>query len=128
MKPQNGFTLIELLIVITLIGILSAIAYPSYQNSLMKGRRGSAQAFLMDVMQREQQYLLDNRSYTDSLTTLGLSVPADVSGDYNVTLVIAAGPPPTVTATATPITGGRQVSDGALTINNAGNKTPATKW
>jgi len=75
----RGFTLIELMVTVAVVGILSAIAYPSYQNAIIKNRRASAQAHLADIAQREQQYLIDNRSYTDSLTTLSVTTPTDVS-------------------------------------------------
>ena len=55
-RSNKGFNLIELMIVVAIIGILAAIAYPSYTNSMIKGSRGAAQAFMMEVAQRQQQY------------------------------------------------------------------------
>lgn len=126
-KTTSGFTLIELIIAVTIVGILAAIAFPSYQSYMIKGRRASAQTFLMDVAQREQQYLLDSRAY-GTLANLGLTTPADVSQFYTVTVTVTAGPPPTFTATATPIAGSVQETDGALAINDRNQKSPAGYW
>lgn len=126
MKKPAGFSLIELLIVVVIIGVLAAIAFPSYQSYMMKGKRSSAQAHLMDIAQRQQQYLLDARSYAPDLATLNLTTPSNVSTYYTITFTVAAGTPPSFTITATPI--GTQVTDGTLTINSAGVKTPADKW
>jgi type IV pilus assembly protein PilE len=62
MKRPKGFSLIELMIVVAVVAILAMIAYPSYQDQMRKSRRGSAQAFMMDVAQRQQQRFLDTRS------------------------------------------------------------------
>ena len=126
MKKHAGFTLIELMITVVIIGILGAIAYPTYQTHLLKGRRSAAQTHLMDISQKQQQYLLDARAYAPDLATLSISTPSTVTPYYTITVAAVAGTPPTFTVTATPI--GTQVSDGVLTIDNAGAKTPSDKW
>ncbi len=122
MKNSKGFTLMELLVVVAIIGILSAIAYPSYQNSLIKGNRGNAKAFLMEVVQREQQYLMDNRSYAATAVALNLSIPPDFTKFYTLSVTVQAGPPPSFIATATP-KAGRQFKDGSLSLTNNGVQT-----
>lgn len=130
MKNASGFTMIELMIVVAVVGIISVIAFPSYQNNLQKGRRASAQVFLMDIAQRQQQYLLDARAYAPDLTSLGISTPSDVSPYYSIPVTINAvnnaGAPPSFTVTATPIA--TQASDkcGILGIDNIGKKTAST--
>ena len=129
MKNQKGFTLIELLIVVVIVGVLTMIALPSYQNHLIKGRRSAAQSHLMDLAQRQQQYFIDKRAYTTVLGAGGLNTttPTEVSDFYTVSMAVVATPPG-FTVTATPKTGTPQAGDGALTLDNAGTKTPAGKW
>jgi type IV pilus assembly protein PilE len=125
----RGFTLIEAMIVVVVVLILAAIALPAYQEHLRKSRRGAAQTHVTDVAQRQQQYLLDARSYAPDLATLGITVPADVLIYYDPPVIVApAVTPPTFTITITPKAGTSQVPDGALSIDNAGVKTPADKW
>ena len=66
-----GFTLIELLLVVAIIGILAMVAIPSYQNSVMRGTRTVAQSALMDLANRQTQFHLNNRTYTEDLSNLG---------------------------------------------------------
>lgn len=124
---QKGFSLIELMIAVVIVGILAAVALPSYQNYVVKGNRAAAQAFMMDVENRQKQYLLDARSYAADLATLGMTAPADVSNFYTLSIATSSAPP-AFTITATPIAGTRQESDGVLTLDNSGAKTPADKW
>lgn len=128
MKNQSGFTLIELMITVAVIGILSAIAYPSYQSHLIKSRRAAAQAQLVAVALQEQQYLLDARSYTSDLSVLKVTVPPSVSAYYTVTISVSASVPPAFTATATPLSGTPQANDAAISLNSAGTKLPSKFW
>lgn len=124
----KGFTLIEVMIVVVVIGILSAIAYPSYMNFLVKSRRADAQAHLMDIAQRQQQYLLDARSYAGTLAALNMTTPTSISSYYTIAIAATAGPPPSFTLTATPIAGTPQAADVTLTLDGTGAKTPTDKW
>jgi type IV pilus assembly protein PilE len=109
-------------------GMLGAVAYPAYQEQVAKRRRAGAQAVLMDIAQRQQQYRLDARNYASDLAILKLSPPNDVTAYYTISLVATVGPSPRFRATAAPKAGTAQENDLVLTINNAGVKTPANKW
>jgi len=107
---------------------LASIAFPNYLEYVKKGRRAAAQSHLMDVAQRQQQYLLDTRTYAENLTTLGVTTPSDVSSYYTISIAVGDSGPPSFTATATPVSGSAQASDPTLTLTNTGAKTPADKW
>jgi len=124
-RPQ-GFSLVELLIVVAVIGILAGIAVPIYQDHLLKANRTSAKQFLLTVANRQEQYLFDHRAYAGSLATLGLDLPAGLSGRYACELRNVAAAPPAYEAIC--IAQGPQAGDGNLKIDQTGARTPAGKW
>lgn len=124
-ESADGFTLVELMIVVAIVAILAAIALPSYQDSVRKAARRAAQAFILDIANREQQFFLDNRSFTNEFGSTGLNLasPAETAGRYTFSIdtTLPAGPPPCFTITAT--AQGQQATDGDLTLDCKGAKT-----
>lgn len=132
-----GFTLIELMIALAIVAILMAIAVPSYAYFMKKSRRGDTEALMMDIAQREQQYLNDVRAYAPGWATFYASLPADVSPYYTITIcqnqppaacTAPGGAPPTFWVVATPIAGSPQAGDPTLTLDNTGVRGPASAW
>lgn len=112
---QAGFTLIETMIVVVIVAILVGVALPSYQSSLIKGRRADAKAALLDASNRQEQYMLDHSTYADDLDNLQYGDPAVSSEGYYVLSVLPCAAPGTIAncyvLTATPETGGVQEDD-----------------
>lgn len=123
-RAARGLTLLEVMVAVAIVGILAAVAMPGYGVHLMKSRRAEAQAYLQTVAVREQQFLLDTRSFA-ALDGIGVTVPTNVTAYYTLSLSTSAGPPPTYTLTATPKL--KQVDDacGTLSIDQAGTKSAA---
>jgi type IV pilus assembly protein PilE len=123
----RGFTLMELMITVAIVAILASIAIPSYREYIRKSRRAEAQAFLMAVAGRQQQFLIDTRAYAPDLLTVSIPTPPNVAAAYDLTLTTVAGPPPTFFVQATPKPGTDQVLEqcGTLRIDQTGTKTAA---
>ena len=127
-RGHDGFTLIELMITIVIIGILAGIALPAYQNSVRKSHRSAAQAEMLDIANREQQYLLANRSYTATLSNLGYSVPTEVAARYTCTVSVTSTGLPTFTVSCAPTSLQSASGFSTLTLGSTGAKAPAGEW
>jgi type IV pilus assembly protein PilE len=126
-----GFTLIELMIVLVIIGIIGAFAYPSYIDYVIRGYRSEGQQWLQDFAQRQEQMFLDRRAYaTGGLGTGANQLPMvfpDQGTSANLrydppTITAVAGPPAGYIACLQPLAGGPMAarSDGGLCIDATG--------
>lgn len=121
-SDSAGFTLIELLIAVAIMGIITAIALPSYGEYVRKARRSDGHLALLNEIQVLERCRSTNFSYTGCT----LSSTTSTEDNYNLTLTSTASSF-TVTATAK----GSQVNDAGctvLTLNDLGQQTPATCW
>lgn len=88
----QGFTLIELMIVVAVIGIIAAIAFPSYNAQMTKTRRADAKTCLVDAAQRQEDFFYRGNTYSTTLTDLGYAAgTVNCGDDANYTLTAAAG-------------------------------------
>lgn len=130
---QQGFTLVEMMIVVVIVGILAAIAFPSYQNYVLRSGRADGQAKLMEIIQAQERFYSQNQTYTANLGAggLGYGVAADaaVASDerrYNITALACGGSTIARCVVLTAARVGAQLQDnecGNLSLDSRGTKT-----
>lgn len=135
MRTTKGFTLIEVMIVVAIIGILAAIAYPSYQDYVLRGNRTEGQALLSEAAARQERYFAQNNRYiTDAADVAKLKLRSSTSsgvtsdtGKYTLTVGAEDGDG------GYTLSADQQFSDtacGNLTLNALGTKgnTGSKAW
>ncbi len=121
-KPQSGFTLIEMMVVVAVIGIISAIAYPSYQRFIIKAKRTDMMSEMHNIAsQIKTQKLALGRFSAVKTTDLVGNYPKQGQALYAVTIT-PSKLTPQWQITATPIANTQMATDGTLTLNHRGIK------
>lgn len=87
---EQGFTLIELLVVIIIIGILSAIALPSFLSQANKARESEGKQYVGSMNRAQQAYFLERQRFTSALVNLGLGIQSDTT-NYSYSIHVFSG-------------------------------------
>ena len=124
-RSNKGFSLIELVIAMAIIGILTTIAWPSYQSYITRSSRQAAQAELLQLANLQEKIYLNANGYAVSITGayngrddggLGKTTGRTDDGKYNLAITPNATPTQAFVITATPVVGSTQALDGWITI------------
>ncbi|KAB7598053.1 type IV pilin protein [Verminephrobacter eiseniae] len=133
---QGGFTLIELMIIVAIVGILSALAYPAFREQLIKSRRADAKTILVSAQQWMERFYTENFRYdknsagvraddpTQFPARFSVS-PTEGSALYDIAVVVEDGEPDKYSVTATRRAGSAMAKDrcGNFRIDHSGQKT-----
>jgi type IV pilus assembly protein PilE len=128
----RGFSLIELMIVVAIVAIIIAFAYPSYRNQVMKANRSDAMIFILEIADRQERFYSDQSSYTTNITDLGFANTTSPDGHYTVAITDDPSNDITVTYQITATAQGKQADDScsSYTIDSLGTRSssPAGCW
>ena len=122
-KYMHGITLLELMIVVVIISIMAAIAYPNYREFAARAKRNEAKAMLLLIATNQERHYLQNNTYTSDLGTLGAKTPTD-SGSYTIDIPEADANNFRAVADYVP-DDGEQDKCNTFEIDGRGNKTSA---
>ncbi len=91
-RKMQGITLMELMIVVVIIGIMAAVAYPNYRDFAARAKRNEAKAALLQISVQHERFYLNNNTYTTDMTQLGFSGSSMVISDsksYTIDVITA---------------------------------------
>ncbi len=122
---SRGFTLIEVMIAVAILGIIAAIAIPSYSAYMNKTRRVDAVTLLSEIAGEQQRFFTENNRYATDLTEMGYPDAAEESENGYYSVSVSASTRSSYTLIAEPVAGAAQENDtdcGSFTITSTGIK------
>ncbi len=124
-RKMRGVTLLELMIVVVIVGILAAVAYPNYRDFVARSHRNEAKAALLQIATNQERFYLNNQAYSEDMTDLGFAVADNFvteTGSYQID--VAGADASTYTATATYLKADNEAGKCAtFTIRPDGDRT-----
>lgn len=131
-KFIRGFTLIELMVVLAIVAVILAFAYPSYRNQVMKANRSDGMIFILEIADRQERFYSDRGTYTTDITDLGYADTTSPDGHYTVAITDDPSNDITITYQITATPQGDQVDDtcDSYTFDSLGTRSssPAGCW
>ena len=134
-RSQQGVTLLELMIVVAIVAMISAYAFPSYMQYLVNTKRTVASSALLQIADRQQQFFMDNKQYADDLTDLGFAANPLVLADtgnstgagnadavYSISLSNVTATTYAITAAPLNNQANRDTHCASLTLNQSGDR------
>ncbi|MHC5598676.1 MAG: type IV pilin-like G/H family protein [Nostoc sp.] len=127
-KGDEGFTLIELLVVIIIIGILSAIALPSFLNQANKAKQSEAKTYTGSLNRAQQAYYLENTAFSTQISALGLGILSETVNYQYIIVGTVSGTGAVVTNQGIVKTAGAPLKSyvGGVEVTNIGATSEAT--
>lgn len=121
---MHGITLIELMIVVVVVSILAAIAFPNYQEFSARAKRNEAKAALLQIATNQERFYLNNNTFTQDMTALGFSADPFTTDTGSYVIAVTAADATNYSATATYQFGGSEASKClTFTVDGRGAKT-----
>ena len=128
-RKQIGFSLVELMIIVTVVAILAAVGFPAYGDHVRKTHRSKAKAALSDAASQQEQFFLNNKTYTTDFSNTGINFPTTTeAGLYVLSAVAPTAACPIASCyvlQAVPQAPQNTDSCGTLTYDSNGTKLPA---
>ena len=121
---MHGITLIELMIVVVVVSILAAIAFPNYQEFSARAKRNEARAALLQIATNQERFYLNNNTFTQDLTALGFSADPFTSDTGSYVIAVTSADATNYSAIATYLLGGNEATKClTFTVDGRGSKT-----
>jgi len=128
LKSNQGFSMVELMVVVAIIGIIAAVAFPSYVDSTRKTKRSDAFTSLSRSAALQERAYTQNNAYSGVIADIGGATSDE--GYYTIATDISACTASCYSLSATPVVGGSQADDEAcwtIALDHTGRKTSKTK-
>jgi type IV pilus assembly protein PilE len=123
-RNMSGVTLIELMIVVIIVSILAAIAFPNYQEFSARAKRNEAKTALLQIKINQERFYLNNNTFTQDMTQLGFSADPFTTDTGSYVVAVTAASPTNFSATATYQLGGNEATKCVtFTIDGRGAQT-----